>query len=230
MDCSISSRERFPSAKLPRDLAERKNFREQFREFSANKWRKSGEKDKGVTPVRDDARAVKPSFSEMGKRSAAARRSPEHEKLKAEAIRLHVELDYGINAISPRIGINKISIRRWLIAAGCYRAGHRTTRVKNDGARLVAYKASDLGRKQIYVHVWQRRAWADEWKGVARWDEARHWHRHPAKQNYINVRSARIKRASSMFKICCPPDESGSRQCPPIAARPVSTQSPEQSG
>ena len=37
MDCSISNRERFPSAKLPSDLAERKFFRQQFREISANK-------------------------------------------------------------------------------------------------------------------------------------------------------------------------------------------------
>jgi transposase-like protein len=138
---------------------------------------------------------MKPSFSDMGKLSAAARRLPEHEKLKAEAIRMHVELDYGINAISPRIGINKISIRRWLIAAGCYRAGHRTTRNKNDGAKLIDCSPTDLGRKQIYVHVWQRRAWLDEWKGVARWDEAKHWHRHPAKQNYINVRNAKAARA-----------------------------------
>ena len=138
---------------------------------------------------------MKKDFSEMGKLSAAARRLPGHEKLKAEAIRMHVELDYGINAISPRIGINKISIRRWLIAAGCYRVGHRTTRVKNDGAKLIAYKASDLGRKQIYVHVWQRRAWQAEWKGVAKWDEAKHWHRHPAKQLYINAQTARKKHA-----------------------------------
>jgi hypothetical protein len=41
MDCSISSRERFPSAKLPRDLAERKIFRQFFREISANDWRKN---------------------------------------------------------------------------------------------------------------------------------------------------------------------------------------------
>jgi hypothetical protein len=137
---------------------------------------------------------MKPSFSEMGKRSAAARRLPEHEKLKAEAIRLHVELDYGINAIAPRIGVNKISIRRWLIAAGCYRVGHRTTRVKNDGAKLIDCSPTDLGRKQIYVHVWQRRAWLDEWKGVAKWDEAQHWSRHPAKQNYLNVQTYRKKR------------------------------------
>jgi transposase-like protein len=137
---------------------------------------------------------MKPSFSEMGKRSATARRLPEHEKLKAEAIRLHVELDYGINAISPRIGVNKISIRRWLIAAGCYRVGHRTTRVKTDGAKLIDCSPTDLGRKQIYVHVWQRRAWLDEWKGVAKWDEAKHWSRHPAKQNYVNVQSYREKR------------------------------------
>jgi hypothetical protein len=45
MDCSISSRERFPSAKLPTDLAERKFFRQQFREISANGWRK---KIKGI--------------------------------------------------------------------------------------------------------------------------------------------------------------------------------------
>lgn len=137
---------------------------------------------------------MKPSFSELGRLSGAARKPPELEKLKAEIIRMHVDLDYGITAISPRIGINKNSIRRWLIAAGCYRVGHRTTRVKNDGARPIAYHASDLGRKQIYPHVWQRRAWRDEWKGVAKWDEARHWSNHPAKQNYINVRNARIKR------------------------------------
>ena len=134
----------------------------------------------------------------MGKRSAAARRLPDYEKLKAEAIRLHVALDYGINAIKRRIGISKISIRRWLIAAGCYRVGHRTTRVKNDGAKLIAYKASDLGRKQIYVHVWQRRAWQDEWNGVAKWDdEAKHWARHPAKQNYINIQTYRKKRTKT---------------------------------
>jgi hypothetical protein len=145
---------------------------------------------------------MKRSFSEMGKLSATARRLPEHEKLKAEAIRLHTVLDFGINAISPRIGINKISIRRWLIAAGCYRVGHRTRRAKNDGAKLIAYKASDLGRKQIYVHVWQRRAWRDEWKGVARWDEARHWSNHPAKQNFINVQNARLKReAGTDFRV-----------------------------
>jgi hypothetical protein len=147
-----------------------------------------------VTLVTDGTHAVKPSFSEMGKLSAAARRLPDYEKLKAEAIRMHVDLDFGVNAISPRIGINKISIRRWLIAAGCYRVGHRTTRVKNDGAKLLDCRPTDLGRKQIYVHVWQRRAWLDEWKGIARWDEAKHWHRHPAKQNYINVRNARKKR------------------------------------
>jgi hypothetical protein len=143
---------------------------------------------KGVKLVTDDARATKQSFSEMGKRSATARRLPEHEKLKAEAIRMHVDLDFGVNAISPRIGVNKISIRRWLIAAGCYRVGHRTTRNKHDGAKMVAYQPTDLGRKQIYVHVWQRRAWRDEWKGVAKWDEAKHWSRHPAKQNYINAK------------------------------------------
>jgi hypothetical protein len=33
MDCSISSREHFPSAKLPGELAERKIFRESFREI-----------------------------------------------------------------------------------------------------------------------------------------------------------------------------------------------------
>ena len=152
-----------------------------------------------VTLVTDDNRqrhkdSFETRFSEMGKKSAAARRSPEHEKLKAEAIRLHVELDYGINAISPRIGVNKISIRRWLIAAGCYRAGHRTRRAKNDGAKLIDCSPTDLGRKQIYVHVWQRRAWRDEWKGVAKWDEARHWHRHPAKQLYINAQTYRKKR------------------------------------
>jgi hypothetical protein len=140
------------------------------------------------------------SFSEMGKLSATARRLPEYEKLKAEAIRLHTDLDYGINAISPRIGINKISIRRWLIAAGCYRVGHRTTRSKNDGAKIVAYKPTDLGRKHIYVHVWQRRAWLGEWKGVGRWDEAKHWNRHPAKQNFINVRNARKKRMKRSCK------------------------------
>jgi transposase-like protein len=140
---------------------------------------------------------MKKNFSEMGKLSAAARRLPEHDRLKAEAIRLHVELDYGINAISPRIGVNKISIRRWLIAAGCYRAGHRTRQPKNDGAKLIDCGPTDLGRKQIYVHIWQRRAWRDEWKGVARWDEAKHWHRHPAKQNYINVQTARQKRTCS---------------------------------
>lgn len=36
MDCSISNREHLPSAKIPRDLAERKFFRESIREISAN--------------------------------------------------------------------------------------------------------------------------------------------------------------------------------------------------
>jgi transposase-like protein len=161
----------------------------------------------------------------MGKLSAAARRSPEHDRLKAEAIRLHVELDYGITAISPRIGINKNSIKRWLIAAGCYRTGHRTRRAKNDGAKLLDCRPTDLGRKQIYIHVRQRRTWLDEWKGVAKWDEAKHWHRHPAKQLYINAQTYRKKRAAAVFKICRPPAESDSRQCPPKAARPASTQS-----
>ena len=41
-------RERFPSAKTPRDLAERKVFRECFRELSANYSRKiAGENDNG---------------------------------------------------------------------------------------------------------------------------------------------------------------------------------------
>ncbi len=155
-----------------------------------------------VTLVTDDNRAVKPSFSEMGKRSAAARTTPERDRLKEEAIRMHVELDYGINAIEPRLGINKTAIRRWLIAAGCYRAGHRTRQAKNDGAKLLDCRPTDLGRKQIYVHVWQRRAWRDEWKGVARWDEAKHWHRHPAKQNFINAQTARKKRVSRQQAIC----------------------------
>lgn len=127
----------------------------------------------------------------MGRLSAAARTTPERDRLKAEAIRMHVELDFGINAIEPRIGINKTAIRRWLIAAGCYRAGHRTRQAKNDGAKLIDCRPTDLGRKQIYVHVWQRRAWLDEWKGVAKWDAAKHWHRHPAKQLYINAQTAR---------------------------------------
>ena len=127
----------------------------------------------------------------MGRLSAAARTTPERDRLKAEAIRMHVELDFGINAIEPRIGINKTAIRRWLIAAGCYRAGHRTRQAKNDGAKLIDCRPTDLGRKQIYVHVWQRRAWLNEWKGVAKWDEARHWRRHPAKQLYINAQTYR---------------------------------------
>jgi len=152
-----------------------------------------------VTLVTDDTRqrqkdSFEAKFSEMGKRSVAARRSPEHDRLKAEAVRMHVELDYGINAISPRIGINKNSIKRWLIAAGCYRVGHRSRQPKRDGAELLDCRPTDLGRKQIYVHVWQRRAWQDEWKGVAKWDVAKHWHRHPAKQLYINVQTYRKKR------------------------------------
>ena len=41
MDYSISSRENFPSAKTPRELAERKLFRELFREILGGNWRKN---------------------------------------------------------------------------------------------------------------------------------------------------------------------------------------------
>jgi transposase-like protein len=143
---------------------------------------------------------MKERFSEMGKLSSVARRGPDHEKLKAEAIRLHVEQDDGITAISERIGVNKKSIRTWLIAAGCYRAGHRPPRVREHGATLPRYKASDLGRKQIFAHILQRRAWQEEWKGAAKWDELRHWTTHPAKYNYIIVRRARQRRMKTSGK------------------------------
>ena len=155
---------------------------------------------KPATFATDGGQAAKNRFSQMGKLSSAARRGPEHEKLRAEAIRMHVTLDYGITAISAHIGINKISIRRWLIAAGCYRAGHRPPRTNNDGAALSTYKASDLGRKQIFPHIRQRWAWLEEWKGAAKWDQLRHWSTHPAKYNYINVRRARQRRVKTSDK------------------------------
>ena len=87
-----------------------------------------------------------------------------------------------------------MSIRRWLIAAGCYQVGHRTTQAKRDGAKLIAYKPSCLGRNKFNERTWQRRAWLDEWNGVERWDELQHWRNHPAKYNFNLCLAAKEKR------------------------------------
>lgn len=102
---------------------------------------------------------------------------------RLEAIRMHVELDYGVNAIGIRLKTRASTILRWLKESGIYRTGHRTRDHKRDG--YVHKKAANriyISRvcpfREPNVLKAQKAAWPGEWRGAHKWDDERHWNRH----------------------------------------------------
>lgn len=106
---------------------------------------------------------------------------PEFLAIKAEAIRLHVEEDLSVNQIGFKLGKHQASVRKWLIAAGVYKCGHRPRlgNVRLDGKPK---KKPEKIKCQKSILSLQRQAFRDEWKWSFRWDDCRHWIRHPIKQ------------------------------------------------
>lgn len=71
------------------------------------------------------------------------------QNVKRECVKMHVELNYGVTAISNRTGANKGLVRKWLIRAGVYRIGGRSKRpiCPRKGKRIK--KITDWTERQI---------------------------------------------------------------------------------
>jgi hypothetical protein len=79
---------------------------------------------------------TKNDYQRMGRASGIARLAPAVRRIKAECVRLHVGMNYGVTAISYRTGRNKGLVRKWLVAAGVYKTGCRPIGIpKADGYR-----------------------------------------------------------------------------------------------
>jgi hypothetical protein len=108
-----------------------------------------------------------------GTASGIARQTPELRTAKAEAIRLHTELDYGLAAISRLVKFPRCSVRRWLMAAGVYKTGHRDTK------RRYGFKHRRKHLRPVNILAHQRRAWVAEWRDFKPWDAETHWGNYP---------------------------------------------------
>jgi hypothetical protein len=62
------------------------------------------------------------------KNNGAAKRFINHpsQLVKAECVRMHVDLNYGVTAIANRTNTNKSLVRKWLIQQGVYTTGNRS--------------------------------------------------------------------------------------------------------
>lgn len=140
-------------------------------------------------------------------------RTPEQvAELKAEIIRLHKELDYGVTAISLRTKTDKGLIAKWLKKAGVYKTGHRTAaRINRNYPAKKLQTASDkpkgeasLDAKRLLLSAFLRERlqvknsenfWSKIWRG-------KYYHtprsEQPLCRKVKNVARNRIKQAFKM--------------------------------
>ena len=85
------------------------------------------------------------------------KQNDEVDAIKAECVRMHTELNYGVTAISKRVGRNKSLVRKWLKAAGVYQVGGRTKApiVPMRGAKESGYTAVLKEMQKAVVH-WKK--------------------------------------------------------------------------
>lgn len=114
-------------------------------------------------------------------------KSPEIIAIKNECVRMHTQLDYGCKAIGKRVGKSHVLVRKWLIKAGVYRAGHRSSRtLTRNGKSAIVYRAEKIISSHYSKEIRTLKSLDNLWinhKSVAAYKSLKWW-REKATEDY----------------------------------------------